>query len=346
MSEDEPGTEESTPRRPRRRRRRFLLPIILTLSVLLVGSAAAIGLYAWKVEQSLIDNLVREDDSLPEEDDPSRPPAHTPEPGAKGPLNYLLLGSDSRDPSNADGDGRSDTIMVAHLDADRQNAYLISFPRDMWVEIPGHGEAKINAAYSYGGSKLAVRTVEELIDTRIDHVVLADFEGFISLTEDLGGVTINNEHYSESHGYTYPEGEITISGEEALWYVRERKQLPNGDLDRAKRQRIVLKAILEKGLSREVMSDPRKFTRFVAGVAKHLTVDGSLSNEEIRQVGLSLRLTGDDVELLQAPISGFGTSPDGQSIDIVNEEQLAEMAKALKKDDLDSYLKKYPPEDE
>lgn len=346
MTDEETGTEESTPRRPRRRRRRFLLPIILTLSVLLVGSAAAVGLYALKVEQSLIDNLSREDDSLPEDDDPERPAAPTPEPGANGPLNYLLLGSDSPDPKNSDGDGRSDTIMVAHLDADRQNAYLISFPRDMWVDIPGHGEAKINAAYSLGGSQLTVRTVEDLIETRIDHVVLADFEGFISLTEDLGGVTINNEHYSESHGYEYPEGEITISGEEALWYVRERKQLPNGDLDRAERQRIVLKAILEKGMSRSVMADPAKFTRFVSGVAKHLTVDGSFSNEEIRQVGLSLRLTGEDVELLQAPLDGFGTSPDGQSIDIVNEEQLEEMSKALKKDDLDSYLEKYPPENE
>lgn len=346
MTDEETGTEESEPRRPRRRRRRFLLPIILALSVLLVGSAAAVGLYALKVEQSLIDNLTRQDDSLPEDDDPDRPPAPTPEPGAQGSLNYLLLGSDSRDPSNADGDGRSDTIMIAHLDADRQNAYLISFPRDMWVEIPGHGEAKINAAYSLGGSKLAVRTVEELVDVRIDHVVLADFEGFISLTEDLGGVTVHNKHYSESHGYEYPEGEITISGEEALWYVRERDQLPNGDLDRAERQRIVLKAILKKGLSRSVMADPGKFTRFVSGVAKHVTVDSSLTNEEIRQVGLSLRLTGEDVELLQAPISGFGTSPDGQSIDIVNEEQLAEMAEALQDDDLASYLEKYPPEDE
>ncbi|MGO1971482.1 MAG: LCP family protein [Propionibacteriaceae bacterium] len=346
MTDEETGTEESAPRRPRRRRRRILLPIILTLSVLLVGSAAAVGLYALKVEQSLIDNLTRDDESLPEDDDPDRPDAPTPEPGANGPLNYLLLGSDSRDPKNADGEGRSDTIMIAHLDADRQNAYLISFPRDMWVDVPGHGEAKINAAYSLGGSKLAVRTVEELIGTRIDHVVMADFEGFISLTEDLGGVTIHNEHYSKSHGYEYPEGEITISGEEALWYVRERKQLPNGDLDRAERQRIVLKAILEKGMSRSVMADPAKFTRFISGVAKHLTVDGSLSNEEIRQVGLSLRLTGEDVELLQAPISGFGTSPNGESIDIVNEEQLAEMSKALKKDDLDSYLEKYPPENE
>lgn len=343
MSDEETGTAGAKPRR--RRRRRFVLPLIIALSVLLVGSAAAVGLYALRVEQSLTDNLTRDEDSLPDEDESGRPQAPTPEPGTNEPLNYLLLGSDTREPDNPDGDGRSDTIMLAHLDADRQNAYLISFPRDMWVEIPGHGEAKINAAYSYGGTKLAVRTVEELVDTRIDHVVMADFEGFIQLTEDLGGVTIHNKHYSESHGYTYPEGKITISGEEALWYVRERKQLPNGDLDRAERQRIVLKAILKKGLSRSVMANPAKFTKFVSGVAKHLTVDGSLTNEEIRQVGLSLRLTGDDVELLQAPISGFGTSPDGQSIDIVNEQQLAEMAEALQDDDLESYLEDYPPDE-
>ena len=106
---------------------------------------------------------------------------------------------------------------------------------------------------------------------------------------------VNDDAFS-SHGYDYPEGEITIAGEQALWFVRERKQLPNGDLDRAKNQRNVIKAIVAKGLSARVLSDPATFTRFIGGVAKHLTVDNSLTDDEIRRTALSLRLDADDID--------------------------------------------------
>ena len=83
----------------------------------------------------------------------------------------------------------------------------------------------------------------------MDHVVLIDFDGFIRLTEDLHGVTVTNKTAFSSHGFDYPKGKITIAGEEALWFVRERHQLPGGDLDRAENQRNVIKAIVQKGLS-------------------------------------------------------------------------------------------------
>ena len=174
------------------------------------------------------------------------------------------MGSDSRDASDA-GAGRSDSLMVMHLAADRKDAYLISFPRDMYVDIPGYGKNKINAAYSFGGPQLAVATLEDLLHSRMDHVAIIDFDGFIGLTEELGGVTVMNEHASKSRGYTFPAGKITIKGDEALAFVRERYELPNGDLDRAERQRLVVKAILEKGLSPETIRNPAKFTGFVSG---------------------------------------------------------------------------------
>ena len=141
----------------------------------------------------------------------------------------MLLGSDSRDPGN-EGNGRSDTILVVHLNAKRDKAYIISFPRDMYVNVPGYGKNKINAAFAFGGAPLAVRTLEDLTGVRMDHVVLIDFEGFIRLTEDLRGVTVTNKSAFSSHGFDYPEGKITIAGEEALWFVRERKQLPEAIL--------------------------------------------------------------------------------------------------------------------
>jgi LCP family protein required for cell wall assembly len=267
-----------------------------------------------------------------------RPPKEAHETGT---LNYVLLGSDSRDPSN-DGNGRSDTILVVHLNAKRNKAYIISFPRDMYVNVPGYGRNKINAAYAFGGTQLAVRTLEDLTGVRMDHVALIDFEGFIRLTEDLGGVTVTNKHAFSSHGFDYPKGKITIAGEEALWFVRERKLLPGGDLDRAENQRNVIKAIVQKGLSAGVISDPVTFLTFISNVAKYLTVDNDLSDEEIKRTAHSLRLTGEDIDLLQAPISGFATTGDGQSIDVVDTAKMAELSSAMKRDKLSEYVKKYP----
>ena len=100
--------------------------------------------------------------------------------------------------------------MVMHLAADRKSAYMISFPRDMYVPIPGHGKNKINAAFAYGGPQLTVRTLEGLLNTRMDHVALIDFEGFIKLTEELGGVKVYNKYASVSWGY-FPVGNADLS---------------------------------------------------------------------------------------------------------------------------------------
>ena len=319
------------------KRRRLLLKILISVAVLLVVAMAAGQLYIATIDRSLTKNLSRGVE-LPDDESSPRPQKEVQETGT---LNYVLLGSDSRDPEN-EGNGRSDTILMVHLNAKRNKAYIISFPRDMYVNVPGYGKNKINAAFAFGGAPLAVRTLENLIGVRMDHVALIDFEGFIRLTEDLDGVTVTNKTAFSSNGYDYPKGKITIAGEEALWFVRERKLLPGGDLDRAENQRNVIKAIVQKGLSVRVISDPTTFINFVSNVAKHLTVDNDLSDEEITRTAHSLRLTGKDIELLQAPISGFATTGNGQSIDVVDTAKLAELSQAMKKDKLSEYVKKYP----
>jgi polyisoprenyl-teichoic acid--peptidoglycan teichoic acid transferase len=317
--------------------RRLLPKILIGVAVLLVAAIGAGLLYAASIDRSLTENLNRGVE-LPTDESSVRPPKEVQETGT---LNYVLLGSDSRDPGN-DGNGRSDTILVVHLNAKRNKAYIISFPRDMYVNVPGYGRNKINAAFAFGGTPLAVRTLESLTGVRMDHVAMIDFEGFIRLTEDLNGVTVINKTAFSSHGFDYPEGKITIAGEEALWFVRERKLLPGGDLDRAENQRNVIKAIAQKGLSIQVISNPATFISFIGNVASHLTVDNDLSDEEIKRTAHSLRLTGKDIDLLQAPISGFATTGDGQSIDVVDTAKMAELSSAMKKDKLSEYVKKYP----
>ncbi|WP_316296705.1 LCP family protein, partial [Clavibacter michiganensis] len=106
-----------------------------------------------------------------------------------GAENILLIGSDSRAELDPDGDGaaggRSDTLMLLHVPADRKAVYLMSIMRDSWVDVPGHGKAKINAAYSWGGVPLVEQTVEQLLDSRIDHVAEIDFAGFEDMTDAL-----------------------------------------------------------------------------------------------------------------------------------------------------------------
>ncbi|GAA3703033.1 hypothetical protein GCM10022204_20230 [Microlunatus aurantiacus] len=331
-------TTPETPASPPRRRRRWLRILLVAVAVVVVGAVVAGAAYVYTLDRSVTSKIKRED-VLPGEGSgaSARPSA---DPAATGALNFVLLGSDSRDPDDS-GAGRSDSIMVVHLNKAHDQAFITSFPRDMWVDIPGHGKGKINAAFAYGGTQLMVQTLEKLLGTRMDHVVMVDFEGFIKLTESLGGVTVKNKTAFSSHGFDYPKGEITIAGEEALWFVRERKSLPGGDLDRAENQRNVIKAIVAKGLSPEVVANPAAFTSFVGGVAEHVTVDSSLTDQIIRDLALSLRLTAKDITLLQAPLSGFGTSPDGQSIDLVDEAQLAALGKAMKSDTMAAYVAKY-----
>ena len=330
--ESEPDGNETMPKK-----RRLLPKILIGVAVALVVALAAGQVYLATIDRSLTKNLTRGVE-LPNDESSLRPQKEAQETGT---LNYVLLGSDSRDPES-DGNGRSDTILVVHLNAKRNKAYIISFPRDMYVNVPGYGKNKINAAFSFGGTELAVRTLEDLTGVRMDHVALIDFEGFIRLTEDLGGVTVTNKSAFSAHGFDYPKGEITIAGEEALWFVRERKSLPGGDLDRAENQRNVIKAIVQKGLSVRVISDPTTFINFLNKIAKYLTVDNDLSDDEVTRTAHSLRLTGKDIELLQAPISGFATLGNGQSIDVVDTAKMAELVRAMKKDKLSEYVKKYP----
>ena len=326
----------------RRARRRWLPPVLVGVAVVLVGALGAGFLYASSVDRSVNQNLQRQR-MLPEDTPtakgakprPTKPPADSP---AGEAMNYVLMGSDEA----YGGVSRSDALMVLHLAADRRSAYLISFPRDLWVPIPLRGRNKINAAYAFGGASLTVRTLEGLLDVRMDHVAEVDLDGFIGLTTELGGVRVYNKHPSVSQGYSFPVGWITVSGKQAEAYVRERKQLPRGDLDRAERHRAVVQAILAKGLSGDTVKNPRRFLAFTSGVARHVTVDQELTSEVLRKTALSLRLSSSDIASIQAPVARFGRSPDGQSIDIVDEAKMRQLAKALRDDTMADYVRSYP----
>ena len=300
--------------------------------------AAFGGYQAWSLTDGL--GQLKRTVDLPSNQSPSST-ATTADPDKGDPVDVLLLGSDSRDQAQSkegdSGDGRSDTLMLLHLTADRKDAYLISFPRDMWVEVPGHGENKINAAYSYGGTKLVAETVNQLTGITIDHAAVVDFSGFADLTEAVGGVTVNNTQAFSSHGFNYPKGKITISGKKALWFVRERHSLAQGDFDRAANQRKVVKALVAKVASPSTLANPGKLSKVVSQLAQYVTVDSGLTDKAILGLAGSMKSAAQSLVTLQAPVSGTSMI-DGQSVDVVDSKKMKRLAAALQNDTLDRYV--------
>jgi polyisoprenyl-teichoic acid--peptidoglycan teichoic acid transferase len=325
-----PGPAEAQPTSPPANRRRVLPIVLASVAATLVAVLAAAAIFVNQVERSLTQNLDRQD-LMPSSASAAHP---TKEEGAADALNFVVMGYDGRDAS-VDSTG---SLMILHLSAERDKAYFISFPRDMWVSIPGHGNNMLNAAYGFGGPKLTVSTLEKLTDTRMDHAVLVDFQGFARLTDDVGGVTVYNNTAFSSHGFNYPRGNITLSGERALYFVGERQALPRGDFDRAMNERNVVRAIIAKTLSTKIITDPGRLVSVVTGTAEHLTADKGLTNSKIRSTALSLRLTDKDVQLMNAPVSGE-TTKRGQRVD---NAKLAELRTALREDRVNEYLAKYP----
>lgn len=327
--------------RRRRTRRTILLAIVALFLVAALGGAAFVANLARTYDQQ----TRTIPDAFPDES--VRPVKATQGPAAQT-MNILLLGSDSRgdsvdvaeggDPSNQ----RSDTMMWLHVPADRKHLYLMSIMRDTWVDIPGVGQAKINAAMAYGGVPLVVQTVEGLFNNRIDHVVIVDFEGLKAITDSLGGVQINVPlDFTTLHeNYTFIAGHQKLNGDQALAFIRERYAFSDGDYQRVKNQQIFLSAMLDSVLSASTLTNPLKVTNLVSEITPHVSVDAGLDSATIGALVLSLNgILGSDVYNFTLPTLGTGTSADGQSIVNRDDSAIAAIGQALGNDTLGAYLK-------
>lgn len=161
-------------------------------------------------------------------------------------INVLLIGSDSR---GAD-QGRSDSLMIAHYNTKINTPKLVSIMRDTYVDIPGHGKNKINAAYSYGGPELVRQTIKENFGVDVEYYVVANFEGFPKIVDTLApeGIKINAEKdMSKNIDVSIKKGEQVMDGKTLLQYARFRKDA-EGDFGRIRRQQQVLEALKEQAL--------------------------------------------------------------------------------------------------
>lgn len=272
---------------------------------LALGVAAAVTASALLVPQLLLDgdarNLVILDD-----------PGVVREPEPLGDVNILVLGSDRRT-DRKDRAARSDTIIVAHIPAAGGEAKMASIPRDLLADVPEcegpDGETvpgsrtRIGEAFTAGGAECSRRAVEKLSGITFDHTVVFDFRAFTKAVDAVGGVEVEIPVDVGVPGTEswLPKGTRTLSGEEALAYVRARRGLGDGsDLARIQRQQEFMAALAEK--AEPLLRDPAKALRLAKAVAPALDADESLTPGLLMRIADALRRSG-------GPALDFSTVP-------------------------------------
>ena len=322
---------------PRRRRRLRIAVIVLAVLVLLAGGGAlAATLYA----RDISGDIARIDafEQVPQQARPVK------EKSAGNAMNFLILGSDTRDPETTGG-SRSDTIIVLHLPKDRSGAQLISIPRDTWVHVPksadgrhGDVDAKINAAFAWGGAPLTVQTVEAFTGVRVDHVVMVDFSGFKEIVDALGGVTIDVEKsFTSTHSLGadrvrhFDKGPQQMDGSAALDYARERYSFADGDFARIRHQQQVIKAILNEASSGGILTNPARLNSFLRATASSVAVDDTLNM--LGMAGDLRHLRGENLVFYTSPSAGTGTR-SGQSVVFPDRARAKALFTAVRQDDV------------
>ena len=301
---------------PGRRGRRIALILGTVVAVLIAGTA---GTYFW------LDGKLNRNITLPVT---SLTSAGT---------NWLITGSDSRaglsraqiDAMHVgfnEGTLNSDSIMLLHMGSGRP--VLISIPRDSYVDIPGHGWNKMNAALAYGGASLLIKTVENVTGLKIDHYMGIGFGGLVAVVNTIGGVqiclkTAINDSYS---GVKLSAGCHNLNGDQALSFVRDRHSFATQDLQRIQDQRAFLSALLKKATSPGVYLDPFTALPFGSTAASSMSVDTGTSLLDLVHAASALR----DPETGTVPIAdnNYYTSA-GDSV-LWNKTQATELFNALR----------------
>ncbi|UDY24697.1 LCP family protein [Nocardioides sp. Kera G14] len=245
-------------------------------------------------------------------------------------LYVLAVGTDAR-PGEDMLHARGDAIQMVSINTKTGASAIIGVPRDSWVDIPGHGFEKINAALYFGGPKLFAQTVGDLVGIQPDYVFLTRFEGLQAMVGTIGGVDIDNPFFFSDENLKkkgFQAGKIHLTGYEALAYSRIRHALLRGDFDRSRHQEVVMRAI-QKKVFRKAAS-PGFLAKGVASVMKSLHTD--LSPVELFKLG-TLLATLDPAKVTNCVVQGgIGVSSGGASIVEPYVDQARSMGADAKKD--------------
>ncbi|WP_432839391.1 LCP family protein [Dactylosporangium sp. CA-092794] len=350
------------------------------VAALLVGGGLTWQHYAGTVDQAdLLGDTGRQRAGPPRRIDiesaprmsagPVRPSAGTwldAQPGR----NILLAGLDAR-PGEDRATARADTVIVVHVTAAGDRAYLVSLPRDTRADIPGHGAGKLNAAFALGGFELLARTVQEPTGLVFDAGAIIDFAGLRKVVDAVGGVElcVDEETTSVHVGWdaqgretppyrlippsfraekiagvrpqVYPVGCRHFTGWEALDYVRQRELIPDGDYGRQRHQQQLLRALAQKITSAGVLANPITLDHALTAVGGSLTFDGngdSLTGWIVRLRGLGPA----GLTLLRTNGGRFRTEQrDGRDYENLD-DTTAELFAAARDDRLAGFAARHP----
>ncbi|MCP3031511.1 LCP family protein [Halobacillus sp. A1] len=229
----------------RKKKKKTWLLVTISVVLLLAGSGAAYLYSVFNNVKTTVDDEIHEEVSGIDNDETKEKVKD------EEPINVLLLGVDERENDS----GRADTMIVLSLDPANDRMQMVSIPRDSRTEIAGEGMTdKINHSYAYGGSDMSVNTVEDFLDIDLDYYVRMNMEGLSQMVDAVGGIEVTNDQAFSQGGENFDEGELTLDGEEALAYVRMRKDDPEGDAGRNDRQRDVIQGTINQGASVNVGS--------------------------------------------------------------------------------------------
>lgn len=313
-------------------RRRLLLGAALTIAVVVVAAVLRLGL---EMNQALndVDAMIVPAVSLPAtpvptsvhvaansttfEALPTALPTAMPtqEPAPDEPINILLLGIDSRPSEDIT---RTDAMILVHINRKAGRVSLLSIPRDLWVEIPGFGPARVNAAYPIGerrlgagyGGALAKETVGNLVGVPIHHFILMDFEGFKKVIDTIGGVNVDVPKLIEDPKYPtedyqtisvrFDVGPQLMDGTRALQYARTRHG--DSDFGRNQRQRQVLMAIFNQVREQGLLSQLTNIDNYTSALRDYVRTDMTRND--------MLQLARIGADLKQANVQSYAIGPD------------------------------------
>nr|WP_200902798.1 LCP family protein [Mycobacterium sp. EPa45] len=318
-----PPPVAAAPKRKRRWGRRFFVTLVI---VVLLVAGGLVGGAIW-IDTSLHRTAVF--------DYSGRPAAGTG-------TTWLLVGSDSRAGLTPEqqaelttggdlGNGRTDTILVVHIPGLGSGAptTMVSLPRDSYVNIPGHGKDKINAAFAEGGAPLLAQTVENATGLHLDHYAEVGFDGFAVVVDALGGVDVCPADPIDDPlaGINIAAGCQTLDGRTALGYVRTRAT-PRADLDRMIHQREFMAAVMHRASSPLVWVNPWRWYAVPRAAVGSLTVDTDDHVWDLARLGWALH---GSTTAITVPIGEF-TGSDSGSVVVWDSDAADQLFQALRTD--------------
>ncbi|GAA2810865.1 LCP family protein [Crossiella cryophila] len=336
----------------------------LRVAKIVLAVSSATVLLASGVAYGMLDNL---DSGLTKNDVIGK--KQQGEIAADGATDILLVGNDSRVDAQGnplpkqilqelragDNEGHlTDSLILIRIPNDGSKASAMSFPRDSYVDVPGHGKNKVNSAYAFGrnaalrqlrnsskskpeqerdanteGSKVLIKTLENLSGVEIDHYAEVNLLGFYEITKAVGGVDVclTKAAKEEKSGANFKAGPQTISGGDALAFVRQRYGLPRGDLDRVVRQQVFMAGLAKKILSGGTLTDPTKLSNLFEALKKSIVLDKEW--DVIAFAQQMQGMAGGRISFETMPLGEPIKTSDGQEAFSVNPSKVKDFAKQL-----------------